>query len=71
METTIAQDSAVELPAPLTRSLELIDATLRDVSGTSIASTSVIVDILLDLRVAMEELGHIFDQLTGQVPEQY
>jgi hypothetical protein len=59
VEATIEQQETTELPAQLTRSIELVDRTLRDISGTSIASTSVIVDVLLDLRVALEQLETI------------
>jgi hypothetical protein len=59
VETTIEQQETTELPAQLTRSIQLVDRTLRDISGTSIASTSVIVDVLLDLRVALEQLETI------------
>lgn len=57
MEATLEQEkTTADAVAAAKHAVGLIDSTLKDIGGTSITTSSAMVDVLLDLRVDVDKL---------------
>lgn len=56
LEEDKSEVATLERPSPYDQAITLLERTLKDISGTSITSTSVVVDMLLDMRNLVELL---------------
>jgi hypothetical protein len=56
LEETNSEVAVLERSSAYDQAIELVERTLKDVSGTSITSTSIVVDMLLDMRNLVELL---------------